>query len=69
MGIFKSLKKLFSKKSKKVGEKVDAKIKPEVVITNRGIGSDASAPQTTFNTDGIDILVEEGMVENVSDQN
>jgi hypothetical protein len=68
MGIFKSIKKLFSRKNKNVGEKVDAKIKPEVVITNRGIGSD-DAPQTTFNTDGIDILVEEGMVENVSDQN
>ena len=65
MGLFKSLKKLFSKKNKK-GEKVDVEVKPEVVITNLGVGSDDSV-QTTFNTDGIDVLVEEGEVENVSD--
>lgn len=65
MGLFKSLKNLFSKKNKK-GEKVDVEVKPEVVITNLGVGSDDSV-QTTFNTDGINVLVEEGEVENVSD--
>lgn len=65
MGIFKSLKNLFSKKNKE-GKKVDVNVKPEVVVTNLGVGADDSV-QTSFNNDGIDVLVEEGEVENVSD--
>ena len=66
MGLFSSIKKLFSKRSK-------VEVKPITIITNRGIGDEKDTTisvdtgiQTTFNSDGIDILVEEGEVENVS---
>ncbi len=76
MGIFKSIKNLFSKKSKTSGKKVEVETKPEVIITNLGKGGkdkettrsiDDLGIQTTFNTDSIDELVEDGEVENVSD--
>jgi hypothetical protein len=76
MGIINFIKNLFSKKTTNSVEKVNVETKPEVVITNLGVGSDDKPTdisideigiQTTFNTSTIDILVEEGEIENVSD--
>ena len=73
MSIINLFKKLF-KKNKGENEKVDVRVIPPVVITNQGIGSDDEPTsidnlgiQTTFNEDPIEELVEEGLVENVSD--
>lgn len=75
MGLLNSLKNLF-KRNKTNGKKVEVTTVPEVVISNTGKGGDDKATtlsvddldiQTTFNTDGIDILCEEGEIENVSD--
>ena len=76
MGIINFIKNLFSKKNTYSVEKVNIETKPEVVVTNLGVGSDDKPTdisideigiQTTFNTSTIDILVEEGEIENVSD--
>lgn len=76
MGIINFIKNLFSKKNTYSVEKVNIESKPEVVVTNLGVGSDDKPTdisidevgiQTTFNTSTIDILVEEGEIENVSD--
>ena len=72
MGLFSSLKKLFT--GKRNGKKVDVVIQPEPIITNTGVGYDDkdtsilvdTGIQTTFNTDSIEELVEGGEVENVS---
>lgn len=61
MGLFKSIKNLFTKKDK--SKKKDKKeVKPI-----EGIGAVEEEVQTTFNTDPINVLVEDGVVENVSD--
>lgn len=73
MGLFSSLKKLFTRKEVK-GKKVETIIQPKPVITNLGVGYDDkdtsilvdTGIQTTFNTDSIEELVEGGEVENVS---
>jgi len=76
MGIINFIKNLFSRKNTYSVEKVNVETKPEVVVTNLGVGSDDKPTdisideigiQTTFNTSTIDILVEEGEIENVSD--
>ena len=76
MGIINFIKNLFSRKNTYSVEKVNIETKPEVVVTNLGVGSDDKPTdisideigiQTTFNTSTIDILVEEGEIENVSD--
>lgn len=73
MSIINLFKKLF-KKNRGENEKVAVKVVPPVVVTNQGIGSDDEPTtiddlgiQTTFNEDPIEELVEEGLVENVSD--
>lgn len=74
MSIVNFFKKLFKKEKGESENKVDVKVVPPVVVTNRGIGSDEEPTtidnlgiQTTFNEDPLEELVEEGLIENVSD--
>lgn len=61
MGLFKSIKNLFSKKNK------EDKTKKKETKPIEGIGAMEEEVQTTVNTDPINVLVEDGVVENVSD--
>ena len=62
MGLFKSIKNLFSRKNKSEDTKKKKETEPI-----EGIGAMEEEIQTTVNTDPINVLVENGVVENVSD--